>query len=134
MSEDNLEIVRKHIDAYRREDAPTSLSFLDPHVVWDPSRVAVVDSTVAHGPEAVLDAVLRYVGAFEDYDYDVKELTDLGSGGVLAVVTEKGTGKSSGVHVERSFATLYTLLDGKIVRLTMFRSEAEALEAVGPAE
>jgi len=134
MSVDNLEIVRKHIDAYRREDAPTSLSFLDPHVVWDPSRVAVVDSTVAFGPEAVLDAVLRYVGAFEDYDYDVKELTDLGSGGVLAVVTEKGTGKSSGVHVERSFATLYTLLDGKIVRLTMFPSEAEALEAAGLGE
>jgi arabinose-5-phosphate isomerase len=37
------------------------------------------------------------VGAFEDYDYDVKELNDLGTGGVIAVVTEKGAGKTSGV-------------------------------------
>ena len=134
MSEENLEIVRKHIEAYRREDAPTSLSFLDPYVVWDPSRVGLVDANVAYGPEGVLRAVLRYVGAFEDYDYEVKGLTDFGSGSVIAVVTEKGTGKGSGVHVERSFATLYTLLDGKIVRVTMFPSEAEALEAAGLSE
>ena len=134
MSEENLEIVRKHIDAYRREDAQTSLSFLDPYVVWDPSRVGVVDAKAAYGPEAVLEAVLRYVGAFEDYDYDVKALTDLGSGSVIAVVTEKGTGKGSGVHVERSYATLYTLIDGRIVRLTMFPTEAEALEAAGLSE
>jgi hypothetical protein len=75
MSEENLEIVRKHIDAYRREDAPTSLSFLDPHVVWDASRFDLVDSKAAYGPDAVLEAVLRYVGAFDDYDYDVKAST-----------------------------------------------------------
>jgi ketosteroid isomerase-like protein len=134
MSEENVEIVRKHIEAYRQEDAPTSLSFLDPYVVWDPSRVGLVDANAAYGPEAVLQAVLRYVGAFEDYDYEVRGLTDLGSGGVLAVVREKGTGKGSGVHVERSFATLYTLIDAKIVRVTMFPTEAEALEAAGLGE
>ncbi len=133
MSEENVEIVRRHIEAYRREDAPVSLSFLDPYVVWDPSRVGVLDSKAAYGREAVLDAVLRYVGAFEGYDYEVKGLTDLGSGAMLAVITEKGTGKGSGAHVERTYTTLYTVIDGKIARVTMFPTEEAALKAAGPS-
>ena len=58
-------------------------------------------------------------------------LTDLGSGAVLAVVTETGRGKGSGVPVERHFAALYTVIDGKIARATVFRSEQDALEAAG---
>jgi hypothetical protein len=52
---------------------------------------------------------------------------------VLAVVTETGSGKTSGVPVRHSIATLYTVIDGKIVRITTFPSEQEALEAIGAA-
>ena len=34
--------------------------------------------------------------------YEVERLTDLGSGAILAAVTETGRGKSSGVPVRRS--------------------------------
>ena len=78
--------------------------------------------------------VRHWIGAFEDYDYDVERLTDLGSGAVLVIVAEEGRGKSSGVPVRRSFAALYTVIDGKIARITFFPSEAEALEAAGLRE
>jgi hypothetical protein len=38
MSQENVEIVRAHLEAFRSQDAPRSLSFLDPHVVLDVSR------------------------------------------------------------------------------------------------
>jgi hypothetical protein len=60
--------------------------------------------------------------------------TDLGSGAVLAVLTETGRGKGSGVPVDRSLATLYTVIDRKIARITMFHTEREALEAAGLRE
>jgi ketosteroid isomerase-like protein len=74
------------------------------------------------------------VGAFEEYALEVERLTDLGSGVILAVLTEAGRGKGSGIPVRRSFASLYTLIDGKIVRITQFPSEREALEAAGLRE
>ncbi len=61
-------------------------------------------------------------------------MTDLGAGAVLANVAERGRGKKSGVRVERSFAALYTVIEGKIARVTVFPNEEEALEAAGLPE
>jgi ketosteroid isomerase-like protein len=128
MSQGGLEIVRRHVEAFGR-DAATALCFLDPYVVWDTSRVGGADP--AYGLEGVTQAARRYLGAFEEYAFEVERLSDLGSGCVLATVTESGRGKSSGVPVRRSFAALYTVLDGRIARITTFPSEDEALKAAG---
>ena len=133
MSQAGVEIVRGHIEAFRQGDPPGALSYLDPHVVWDPSRAGGIDVPVAYGHEEVIQMTRRYIGAFEDYDYQAR-LTDLGSGAVLALVTEEGRGKGSGVPMRRTFAALYTVIDGKIARVTFFPSEAQALEAAGLRE
>ena len=129
MSQEGLDVVRRHIEAYGREDVSGALSFLDPFVVWDPSRVGPADAKAAFGHEAVAEAIARYVGAFKDYVYEVDRLTDLGSGAILAVATEAGRGKGSDAPVRRSLALLYTVLEGKITRMTVFASEEQALEA-----
>jgi ketosteroid isomerase-like protein len=132
MSEEQVEVVRQHIEAYRRQDVSVAVSLMDPHAVLDMSRVDGSDPS--HGLAAIDKAVTRYRGAFEEYDYEVQRLTDLGSGAILAVVTETGRGKGSGVPVNRRFATLYTVIDGKIARVTQFRTEQDALEAAGLRE
>ena len=133
MSEENVELVRAHIEAWRAEDAPRALAFLDPHVVLDVSRTGGIDSAF-HGHEAIAEFFRRYAGTFEDYRWEIERLTDLGSGAVLAVSRETGRGKGSGVPVDRPLATLYTVIGGKIARITTFRSEREALEAAGLRE
>jgi ketosteroid isomerase-like protein len=89
-------------------------------------------------PQENVEIVRRHIGAFLDDAprsfSSVEGLTDLGSGAILAVVTETGRGKGSGVPVRRSFAALYTVIDGKIVRITQFPSEEQALKAIGPPE
>jgi ketosteroid isomerase-like protein len=134
MSQENVEIVREHIEAFRQDDVPGALSYLDPHVVLDRSRVRGPDFGVAYGHEAVNQTMRHYMGAFEEYDYEVERVTDLGPGAVLAVVNEEGRGKSSGAPVRHSFAMLYTVIDGKIARVTQFPSEDQALEAAGLSE
>src|SRR5215216_1667726 len=134
MSQENVEIVRGHIEAFQAQDAPRTLSFLDPHVVLDMSRIGGIDSEAFYGHEALAEFVRRYAGTFEDYRYEVERLTDLGSGAVLAVLTEAGRGKGSGVPVHRSVATLYTVIDGRIARITHFPTEQDALEAAGLRE
>ncbi len=134
MSEEDVEIVRKHIEAFTR-DADLALSFLDPNVVFDPSRVSAGGGgSAAFGHEAVVKEVRQFIGAFDEYDFEVDRVTDLGSGAIVAVVKETGRGKASGVPVQRSVATLYTLIDAKIARMTVFPSEDAALKAAGLSE
>jgi ketosteroid isomerase-like protein len=133
MSQEQIEIVREHIEAVRSRDFPHALSFFDPHVAVDMARIAGPEEDAAYGPEGAADYMRRYAGTFEGYRYEVERLTDLGSGAVLAAVTETGRGKGSGVPVTRSFAALYTVIDAKIARCTLFETEHEALEAAGLA-
>jgi len=129
-----VEVVRAHIEAFRQGDPSGALSHVDPYLVWDPSRIGLLDLKVASGHEEFSQTIRQYIGAFEDYDFEAQRLSDLGSGAVLASLTEKGRGKGSGVPVQRSFAALYTLIDGKITRITFFASEDQALEAAGLQE
>jgi ketosteroid isomerase-like protein len=52
---------------------------------------------------------------------------------VVVQVREKGQGRS-GAAVERRLGNVYTLRDGKIVRVRLFGSWNEALEAAGLSE
>src|SRR5215216_8040916 len=133
MSQEQVEVVRAHIEAFRSQDAARTLSFLDPHVVLDVSRTGG-DEEAIYGRAAIAEFMRQYAGTFEDYRYEVERLTDLGSGAVLAVLTEAGRGKGSGVPVHRSVATLYTVIDGRIARITHFPTEQDALEAAGLRE
>ena len=133
MSQEHVEVVRAHLEAFRSQDAPRTLSFLDPHVVLDLSRTGG-DEDAIHGREGIAVFMRRWIGTFEEYRYELERLTDLGSGAVLVAASEAGRGKGSGAPVDRSFGVLYTVIDAKIARITMFRTEQDALKAVGLLE
>ena len=133
MSQEPIAVVRGHLEGFRSLDAERTLSFLDPHVVLDISRTGG-DEEAIHGREGIAVFMRRWIGTFERYQYEVERLTDLGSGAVVVAARETGRGKGSGAQVDRSFGVLYTVIDGKIARMTMFRTEQEALEAVGLPE
>jgi ketosteroid isomerase-like protein len=137
MSQENVgpvEVVREHIEAYRRDDVPGALSHLDADIIVDTTRIAGSVGAVSHGHDGLIHEVRRFMGAFEDYDFEVERMTDLGAGTVAVVVNEHGRGKGSGIAVARSFVGLYSVLDGKIVRITGFPTERDALEATGLSE
>jgi ketosteroid isomerase-like protein len=47
---------------------------------------------------------------------------------------QRGRGASSGVAAELELANIFTLRDGEIVRLELYRDRGEALEAAGLGE
>jgi ketosteroid isomerase-like protein len=66
-------------------------------------------------------------------EYGYEELIDAGEQ-VISVVTRHARGRASGVEVERPFALLWTLREGKVIRVVWFLDRAEALEAAGLSE
>jgi ketosteroid isomerase-like protein len=107
------------------------------HGRYDQGVVLVVPGSVA--PDAGVfngrEAVGRWFGdwfrAFgKDYRFELDEIRSVGQR-VLAVARHYGAGRASGVQVEQITANLYTLRGAKIVRVELYASPAEALQAVG---
>ena len=53
---------------------------------------------------------------------------------VVGLIRDAGRGKASGIASERLFALVYALRSGRIVRMTGYMEDAEALEAAGLSE
>jgi ketosteroid isomerase-like protein len=71
--------------------------------------------------------------AWESYEHDCHELIDAGDD-VVSIVTDRGRGRASGAEVEISAYGVWTIRDGKIVRVVWYPTCDEALEAAGLSE
>jgi ketosteroid isomerase-like protein len=137
MSEENVEVVRRVFDAAARGDSAGVLAFYDPEVEWDMSRGGlggVVDRGVYHGHDGLRRYFRLRSEAWETITDDCGELIDAGER-VISVVTVRARGRASGVEVEsQNLVGIWTIRQGKIVRVVWFPSRDEALEAAGLSE
>jgi ketosteroid isomerase-like protein len=100
--------------------------------------VLVVDALLKPGTfkgrQAVGEWFADWFRAFEpDYHFDIEEAQDLGDA-VFLFATCYGHGRTSGVEVQGQTGFLYRLRGGKIVRVELYPSRADALEAAGLRE
>jgi ketosteroid isomerase-like protein len=138
MSQENVEIVRKLFEAVSRRDSETVLALYDANVEWDGSRhrwAEVMDGNpVRHGHEELREWSRSYYEMWENLGDDIEELIDAGDQ-VISIVTTRARGRASGVDVVwKDNAGLWTIREGKVVRVVWFPSRAEALEAAGLSE
>jgi ketosteroid isomerase-like protein len=122
MSHENVETVRRFLDG----DVEEALSYADPDIVWNP-----IEELPTQGHDAVRASLARWKAEWDDYEVLPEEFVDSGDR-VLATVRLRGRGRGSGVEIDARFYDLYTLRDGKIVRMDQFTERSKALEAVEP--
>jgi ketosteroid isomerase-like protein len=136
MSEENVEIVRRVYDAAARHDSATVLALYDPEVELDNTRLDIVGGAggVYRGHDGLRSFFREWHEAWESIDYDFDDLIDAGDERVISVVTRQARGRASGAEVKWSGALVWTIREGKVVRVVWFRSRAEALEAAGLSE
>jgi ketosteroid isomerase-like protein len=68
---------------------------------------------------------------WQDFHDEIQELIDTGDH-VVSVVTTRGRGRASGVDVEwRGNAGVWTIHDGRVIRVVWFPNREEAFEAAG---
>jgi ketosteroid isomerase-like protein len=132
MSEENVEIVRRMLEAYMSGDNEAALAAFDPAVAFD-WTVRPDGGAVFRGREGVAEAMRTWSGAFEDYRIEAEEIVDAGDC-VFVAIRDVGRGKGSGAVVEQRGYSLVTLRNGKIVHWQGFLSREKALEAAGLSE
>jgi uncharacterized protein len=129
MSQENVEIVRRMLDAFNRGDFEASLMFLDEAVEWhDPTDVP--GGGVHRGREEVRKWFIAWLGAWDTYTAEAEELIDAGDQ-VVVVHREWGRGKGSGVEIDNRTANVYELHHGKVTGKQPFPDREQALEAAG---
>ena len=131
MSRENVEIVRRILDAYLAGDFQTALGRIDPEVEFDLSMRP--DGKVYRGHDGIVEGLRTWTGTWEDYSLEITELIDAGEH-VIAVDRQSGRGKGSGMLLEHSFSNVYTLRDGKVVRVAVFTNREDAFRAAGVSE
>lgn len=136
MSQENVEIVRRVYAAAARRDGASVLALYDSEVEWDVSRspmARLVGGTVYHGHEDLRRFFRDYHDAWESVEYDPAELIDAGDY-VISVDVERARGRASGVATELTQYAVWTIKDGKIVRVVWFPARQDALDAAAWAD
>ena len=132
MSEENVEIIR---GMYRPGDPTAFFELLHEDVEVDVSRRPLVPDhpELIRGRQAAIEFYRHYWGTWADYTLEPDEVLEAGKD-VVVVQRERGQGKGSGVPFESRWALIYSLIDGKIGRITHYDSEQSALQAAGLSE
>ena len=133
MSQENVEIVRRAFEASARGDSEGVLALYDPDVEWDASRTQPGFADVYRGHEGLSRFFREWREAWDSDEYEYDELIDVGDA-VISIATQRGRGQTSGLQIARPLVGVWTIRDGKIVRVLWFLTREEALEAVGLRE
>lgn len=130
MSRHNVEIVRGTFEAFNSEDIERVLSRADPdfEAVVPPELSAEPDTYRGH------DGLRLYFQSFRDAMQEVRfepeQFLEAGEF-VVTVVRLTAKGRHTDIAVEQRISQVWTIRDGKAVRVLTFGSLAQALAAAG---
>jgi ketosteroid isomerase-like protein len=127
MSQEEVEVVRRLFTAIDSEDWEDALGLFDPTVEW-----SATEGTF-HGLEGLLTSLIEWLEPWEEHRIEAEEVTKAGDR-VLAVVHLAGRMGGSRMEVDQRFFQVYTVSNGKIIRMVEFGTRDDALEAAGLRE
>ena len=134
MSRQNVEVVRRVVDAFNRHDPNLLASYVAEDGEADWSESIAPYRGVYRGPDEWREWLRLRLEAWRNARWEPLELAALDYQRVLLVVRLVAQGRDSGVEVTAPSAIVWTVRAGKILRAKLFQSKAEALEAASLRE
>jgi ketosteroid isomerase-like protein len=134
MSEENVEIVRRIYEAFNRGDRDAARKDMAPDFELDLSRAIGPDLRGVYRLDQIrpfLDGAL--VEPFESHRFEAEEFIEAGDDQVIVPTTAYARGRD-GIEVTAGIAIVCAIRDGAIVRICMYQTRADALEAAGLAD
>ena len=132
MSQQNVDLARKGIEAWNQRDADLWLTYASPEIEWIPAGPAAVEQAVYSGYEDAARGLAAVWDAWEVFEFVEGEMRDLGDS-VLWLGHVKMRGASSHVELDQEFALHSVVRDGRLIRVKAFLSWQDALEEAGGA-
>jgi ketosteroid isomerase-like protein len=133
MSQENVEVVRRAVGAFRDGRLDEALAIFDPNVEWQ----TATDEPDAYRPYRGLAGIAELVETWRDIwaegferSVQLEELIDAGPH-VIVPMRPRLRGRSSGVEVDVPETYVLTFRGEKVAEVREYRTKEEALEAVG---
>jgi ketosteroid isomerase-like protein len=111
---DEVDVVRSVYERWASGD--NAIDAFHPDVEWTTPH----PGGQVRGREAVAAFLRELMGTWEGHTLEIEELRALGDGRVLALFTERGFGRGSGVPTESHPAAIWTLHDGLVTRFEAY--------------
>jgi ketosteroid isomerase-like protein len=131
MSEEGVLLARNVVEAFNRRDVEALVEMITDDFEWV-TWTGTVEPTAYHGAEG-LWSYFRDADVWEVLNLDAREFRDLGDE-VLVVGMFHARGGGSGVEIHAPYYSAFFTSGGKLARVLSFRTEAEALQAIGLRE
>jgi ketosteroid isomerase-like protein len=129
MAQDNVELVRRIIELFNRQDIARVLDAVADDFELDWSNSIGPLKGVYTGRKGALELWESFLDAWDEIRWDPQEIIEIDEARVIVVNHVRMRGGGSGVDVEATAAQLWTITDGKGRSVKLYQSKAEALAA-----
>lgn len=127
------ELVRRMFDAYNSRDVEALLAVLHPSVRIH-SLITEGQPADYHGHQGAREWFTAVSDVFDDWSSVIDEIRPVADQGAAVAFTVTVTGSASGARIDQSYWQGIRSRDGLVDYVGFFRSEEDALSALGPEE
>jgi ketosteroid isomerase-like protein len=125
MAGENLELVRRGMEAFDRGDWEEFFNLLDPDIEWG-YQPAHPEVPGFRGHDGVREFLSLWADAWDEYRFEPTEFVEVGDS-VVVDGRECGRPKGGGPEIDQQVHAVWTLRDGKAVRYRLFMERAQAM-------
>ena len=130
MSQCNVEVVRRGLQALSSGDIERILEFVDPEFEGQVPPELSTEPDTYRGHAGIRHYFQSFWDDMEDIRFQADRLWDAGDSVVVATrMTARG--KQTAIPVEQRFGQIWTLRDGRAIAVENFASVGDALQAAG---
>jgi ketosteroid isomerase-like protein len=125
MSQENVDSVRRMIDAFNARDFATLEALIHPDLAWH-AEDDQPETEPSWGRESYLRYIRGWVDAFDGYEVQPETFADVGDC-VVMTGRVRGSGRSSGAEVDADVTGVWRFRDGIVVEHYECQSLEEAM-------
>jgi ketosteroid isomerase-like protein len=112
---DLAELLRRAIEVANRRDLDAVVSSFAPDALFEGRALG----DIFEGRAAIRSFLEEWFGAYEELEFGLEEIRDLGNGVLFAVVTQNGRLVGSAGHLRQREGWVFVWVRGLIARLTI---------------
>jgi ketosteroid isomerase-like protein len=133
MSQQNVELIRRGLEAFNSEDMERILAFVDPGFETEISGELSAEPDTYRGHDGIRRYFESFRDAMDEIRFQPERFWDAGEAVVVALrLTAKG--RQTAIRVEQRIAQVWSVRDGRAIGVRTYTSIAEALRAAGLQE
>lgn len=127
----NVAIVRRAYEAFSRAGLDALLEHFHPDAEYDITSAIGPYAGMYYGRAAIRNFLADYFESWEYVQMEPEDFIEVGEDHVVVLLHMQMRGKGSGVEVDAHTHNVWTLRDGRAVRMAVYNDKAEAFNAVG---